>query len=238
MARFGKNTCNGAITPLPHSVEINPRTCDEAPLSAHDHHNFRAIGGGIAYISSCTRPDLTFAVVWACSKPSQSIATSPCSRKRDCSYIDGTLRHRLAFSVGIPILASSMHASLDADWGGCKNTWRSTTGFVFAVNAVPIFWRSKQKSLAALSSAEAAYVAVSSCGKGVTVLLQLRYEVFHQQPWDSNLFISPTAVEVDSSSEIFMASNEQSSKRTKHIGIRYHHIRDLVARGIIYVWSR
>ena len=58
---------------------------------------------------------------------------------------------------------SDLEFFCDADWAGCYDTRRSTTGFEGHVNGTPIVWSSKRQSMVSLSSAEAEYISLSSC---------------------------------------------------------------------------
>ena len=53
--------------------------------------------------------------------------------------------------------------------------------------------------------------------------------IFQQQLLQElNVSKSPMVIFEDNQGEIFLSENEQVSKRTKHIDIRYHFVRDLV----------
>lgn len=56
-------------------------------------------------------------------------------------------------------------ASVDEDWRGDIETRRAMTGFIIAINATPIYWRSNGQAVIAISPGEAEYVAMSSCTK-------------------------------------------------------------------------
>jgi hypothetical protein len=43
----------------------------------------------------------------------------------------------------------------DADWGGCLDTRRSTTGYLFRTFGGPVAWKSRRQATTALSTAEA-----------------------------------------------------------------------------------
>lgn len=46
-------------------------------------------------------------------------------------------------------------------------------------------------------------------------------------------FVSATVMEVDSNAAIEMAKQGQGSIRTKHIDMKFHHVRDLVQNGVV-----
>lgn len=86
----------------------------------------------------------------------------------------GTSTYGLKFLMNTPVTANNMRASIDADLGGCQGPRRETTGFIFAVNATPIYWKSKRQTTTSLSSCEAEYVALLECAKVVTRYRKLK----------------------------------------------------------------
>lgn len=84
-----------------------------------------------------------------------------------------------------------------------------------------------------LSSAEAEYIALPAFGKVLSCLISLVCEVANQIEWTDDVFIPAATVEVDSSAAIATCHQSCSTKLTKHISLRYHHVRNLVQRKII-----
>ncbi|PKI41573.1 hypothetical protein CRG98_038084 [Punica granatum] len=71
---------------------------------------------------------------------------------------------RGSLDVGLSILSSSslnLHAFADADWAGCKETRRSTTGFCVFHGANCVSWGAKKQQTVARSTAEAEYRALA-----------------------------------------------------------------------------
>ena len=83
-----------------------------------------------------------------------------------------------------------------------------------------ISWGSKKQNSVALSTAEAEYVAAASC---CARLLWIK-----QQLSDFGLSIERVPIFCDNTSAIYIAKNPVQHKRTKHIDIRHHFLRDNV----------
>ena len=89
-------------------------------------------------------------------------------------------------------------------------------------------WSSKAQPSVTLSSTEAEYVAASMCGTEVKFVTMLLDELKLDYPKPSVMF-------EDNTGAIFIMNNDQVGQRTKHIGIKWHHIRDMIKSGDLLV---
>jgi hypothetical protein len=78
--------------------------------------------------------------------------------KRIIRYVKCSLDHGMLIT---PTSDSSLVAYSDADWAGCPDTRRSTSGFRVFLGDDLISWSSKRQLTVFCSSAEAKYLAVS-----------------------------------------------------------------------------
>ena len=76
-----------------------------------------------------------------------------------------------------------------------------------------------------LSSAEAEYVAISSAAQDAAWLAGFLEELGYHG--------SIPVLETDSASAKALASKDNFSKRTRHIAIRYHYIKDALNKGVL-----
>ena len=81
--------------------------------------------------------------------------------------------------------------------------------------------------LVALSSTEAEYVAVTDAFKEVVWLQGLLQEI--------HLLQSKVVVHSDNQSAIHLSKNLVYHEHTKHVDVRYHYVRDLVANGTVII---
>lgn len=79
----------------------------------------------------------------------------------------------------------------------------------------------------ALSSCEAEYLALGEAAREAKYLRQLLAEM--------NFATSPTWLRCDNQGAMSLAKNPSHHQRTKHIDIRHHFIRELIASGEISV---
>ncbi|MCP4115733.1 MAG: Ty1/Copia family ribonuclease HI [Desulfobacteraceae bacterium] len=85
-----------------------------------------------------------------------------------------------------------------------------------------VSWIAQRQPVVALSSTEAEYVALSSAAQQAVWLRQLLKNLGCEQH-------QPTTVYEDNQGAICLARNPIAHKKTKHIEIRHHYIREKVA---------
>jgi hypothetical protein len=143
--------------------------------------------------------------------------------KRILRYIKGTLQ------FGLSLSRSQSHDLVvysDADWTGCSDTRRSTSGYyVFHSNNL-ISWSSKRQHTMSLSSAEAEYRGVANVMAEACWLRQLLGEL--QRP-----LTHITLVYGNNISAMYLSTNPIHHQRTKHVEIDLHFVREHVALGAI-----
>ena len=117
---------------------------------------------------------------------------------------------------------------LDSDFAGNQETRKSITGWLVFFLGVLIAWRSKAQPHITLSSTEAELVAVTD----------LCCEILFCHQILSFLGITleyPILVEVDNQGAVFLARNDCTSQRTKHIDTKYLFLREYQEDGIIKI---
>ncbi|GMF19536.1 unnamed protein product [Phytophthora fragariaefolia] len=120
---------------------------------------------------------------------------------------------------------TSIQAYADANWGGDKQTRRSTSGVLCLLCGGPVVYKSKRQNTVALSPAEAEYVALALATQEV---LWLRY-----LPVEMGFKAEATTLQLDNKSAIAMATNHSYTPRAKHIDLRAHFVRDDIEAGRI-----
>ena len=92
--------------------------------------------GSLLYVANWTRPDISFAVSELSrmlSNPGQKHLTAA---KRVFRYLKGTITLTLQYKSKATngIGANILWGFVDSDWGGCRDTRRSTTGYALMLN--------------------------------------------------------------------------------------------------------
>jgi hypothetical protein len=124
--------------------------------------------------------------------------------------------------------SQSLTAYSDADWAGCPDSHRSTSGYCVFLGDNLVSWSSKRQTTVSRSSAEAEYRAVAHAVAECCWLRQLLLELHVP-------IASATIVYCDNVSAVYMTANPVHHRRTKHIEIDIHFVREKVALGQVRV---
>nr|GEW85146.1 hypothetical protein [Tanacetum cinerariifolium] len=117
---------------------------------------------------------------------------------------------------------------LDADYVGCKDTFKSTSGGAQFLGEKLVSWSLKKQDCMVLSTAEAEYVSLSACCAQV---LWMRTQLT-----DYGFHFNKIPIYCNSKSAIAISSNPVLHSRTKHIIVRYHFIKEHVEKGTIELY--
>ena len=217
--RAGMLDCQSSRTPVDTSFKLS---ATGEPFS--DPTLYRSLTGALQYLT-ITRPEISFAVQQACLYMHDPRVPHYNHVKRILRYLKGTLNHGLHLNNSSP---NSLTAYSDADWAGCPDTRRSTSGFCVFLGNNLISWSSKRQVTVSRSSAEAEYRAVAHAVADTIWIRQLLSEL--HRPIEQ-----ATIVYCDNISAVYMTSNPVQHRRTKHIEIDIHFVREKVALGQVRV---
>ncbi|XP_066320312.1 uncharacterized mitochondrial protein AtMg00810-like [Miscanthus floridulus] len=133
--RAGMMNCKPAPAPIDAKGKLS---ADGAPID--DATSYRSLAGALQYLT-VTRLDLAFAVQQACLHMHDPRVPHQALLKRILRYVRGTS------SMGLHLCGSrnlSITAYSDADWAGCPDTRRSTSGFCVFLGDALVSWSSKR----------------------------------------------------------------------------------------------
>lgn len=222
LERFSMHNSKPAATPMESGFQ-NTRWYDpEASFERAVSVPYRQAIGCLMFLYICTRPDIGFAVCCLAKFSEEPLVPHWVAVKRVLRYIAGTRDFGITF--GIDTNAEPVGYT-DSDWGGCRDSRKSTSGYIFMIAGAPVCWRSKKQTIVATSSCEAEYVASCSAAKEAVWLSRLLKDIQgHTKPL-------PICVFADNQGSIDSGKNQAVTQRNKHIDIQYHYVRDVVAQG-------
>nr|GEV34436.1 hypothetical protein [Tanacetum cinerariifolium] len=179
----------------------------------------------IIFGSTYRRPDIVHATclcAWYQAKPTEKHLKEV---NRIFRYLRGTINTSLWYSKdsGFELTGFS-----DADYAGCIDTFKSTSGGAQFLGEKMVSWSSKKQDCTALLTTEAEYVSLSACYAQVLwIRTQLMNYGFH---------LNKIPIYCDSKSAIAISCNPVQHSRTKHIDVRYHFIKEHVEKGTIELY--
>lgn len=213
LTRFGMWPCNTKAV-----AEVDDKDGlwedDSEPLA--DQATYRSIVGSLVYLMTCTRPDLAHSVqrlsryLQAPRRPHMEGA------KRILRYLMGTVNIGICFGGG----SSDLTGYSDASWAPRPDRM-STSGYICVLNNGPVSWKSARQRVTALSSCESEYIAMFDATRELVWLRRLLHDLGFTQ--------GTTTLLCDNQSAIAVGSSKDVSERTKHIEVRYHFVREIVA---------
>ncbi|CAH9116940.1 unnamed protein product [Cuscuta epithymum] len=181
---------------------------------------------GVLQYLTMTRPDITF-VVHLVSQFMHAPRTSHLlAVKRIFRYLQGTIGHGLLLQ---PSTASpTIQAYSDADWAGCPDSSRSTSGFAIFLGPNLVSWKSKKQPTVSRSSTEAEYRAIAYTVQDTLHIRSILFEPGYP-------IRGPVQLLCGNVSASYLSMNPIQHARNKHISIDYHFVRERVSHGDMYV---
>lgn len=142
--------------------------------------------------------------------------------KRELRYVKGTVGEGLGYSPGEDIAIWGYN---DASYRSDEETTKWRSGFVFMSGGAIVSWGTKLQDVVALSSTEAEYMAISRAMQKGLYLRML------QQEMGVDLEERATTLLDDNQSSIKSTKNPVFHKKSTHLAIRFHFVREKVDKG-------
>jgi hypothetical protein len=117
-----------------------------------------------------------------------------------------------------------IQANVDADWGGCGATRRSTTGYIVKTFGGVVSWRSTRQDCVAQSTTEAEFMASSLAANNLLWIRRFLEELGCLPP-------GPTILQNDNMGAVHLSTSTYNHPKTKHIDLRVYSLREHVESG-------
>jgi hypothetical protein len=226
LSKQGLAKADKVSTPLDHNVPIQP---NPEGNEGNRSNAYAQLLGSLQFLANATRPDIAYAVNRLASYTANPSMQHQTALKRVLRYLSGTKNYALTYRT-IPNADGNMfHGFADAAFAN-NDDCTSTSGYVFLAQGGALTWRSVKQTLVTLSTTHTEYVALSESAREACWLKTMMEELGFPQP-------NPITIYGDNDGSIQLSKNPQFHKRTKHIAIRWHWIRDLVRDSEIIIES-
>ena len=182
--------------------------------------------GSIMYLMICPRPNLAYAM----SLVSRYMGKS---RKVHWEALKWIFRYRKGMCKAELLYAkheSSMDdvvGFVDSNYVGCLDTKRLLIGYMFKFCCNTVSWKGNLQHVVSLSINEAEFIALAEAIKEAVWMKGMAMSV-HTKVKDAKVYY-------DSQSGIHLAKNQTYHERTKHIDVKLHFVREVIANGEVVV---
>lgn len=212
LKRFQMEECNAVLNPIIPGFKISK---DENEVKVESTF-YKQLVGSLIYLTS-TRSDLMYAVSLISRYMSQPTKLHLMTAKRVLRYVKGTISFGILYQKGV---SSMLTVYNDSDYAGCLEERKSTLGYAFMISSGVVAWSSRKQPIVTLPTTEVEYVATT------TYVCQAMWMkmVLKKLGCDNNECIT---IFCDNSSTIKLSKNPVLHRRNKHIGVRFHFLRDL-----------
>jgi hypothetical protein len=204
-------------TPMIAGADLNP---DSPP---GDKPLYQEMVGTLNFASGNTRPDLAFAVSAESRNMQEPSKAHVTFARNTIAYAAATANYGLLFK---PAPGIKLEVYCDASFAPDEHKRKSRSGWLILINGTPVAWSSTLQAIIAHSTAMAEYIALSESLRVAMYIKRLLQELGCDP--------GPITVYEDNMTTKIMAE-EITTKRSKHIDIRYHHVRHLVDSGDINI---
>ena len=231
----GMSDCNPNWTPaIQQTLGIDPK--GEA---MQEDWSYPSIVGMLLYLSTNTRPDISFAV-------SQVARFNHNPKRSHASAIKTIVRylHRTSDKGTIvrPSGDLSLNCYVDADFSGLygrdpdysPSSAKSRTGYIITLGGCPILWKSQLQTEISLSTLEAEYSALSASMRTLLPLRSMLLEIADalRLPPQFKSTIQCRVFE-DNNGALLLATKQRITNRTKYFLVKWHFFWSHVQSGEI-----
>jgi hypothetical protein len=215
-------------TPGTPSKGLMKKVSDEEALDATAQTRLRSGIGMLLFLMKHSRPDLANPIreISKCMGKGNEEAMK--EMKRIVKFVIDTIDYGLKIKPDFSNQDWILETYADANWAGDSETRLSISGFIMFLNKVPIAWRSQAQKNITLSSAESEYVSLSEAVTEIKFVVMMCNKIRIK-------IKTPTTLRIDNIGAIFMAENASATGRTRHIDVRYHHVREAIYEKMIKI---
>ena len=220
LKRFNMDKSKATPVPLAKGDKFSEAQCPKNQLESDEMKDipYASAVGSLMYAQVCTRPDLAFATGMFGRYQKNPGKVHWVGVKKALRYCQGTKDFMLTYrrSDNLEVVGYT-----DADFAGCVDSRKSTSGYIYTLAGGAISWKSSKQSLVAASTMQAEFVAC--------------YEATGQAVWLKNFIpglkvidsiTEPITLYCDNQSAVFFSSNNKSSGASKHIDLKYRVVKE------------
>ena len=245
----GLNTANYDLPGIPGQegeFAIHEEADPDAAITGTKR--YRELLGKLNYAMCWTRPDIATNLGLLARYQNNYYPVHWKALKHCAKYVINTRERVLRFSAPSKSVGTRLspgterdHLNLvgyvDADYAGNVENSKSRTGYVYMCCGAPIIWRSALQPVVAQSSCESEYISANACAREAE-WCRLVYDELLLGNVDENGVVlgrskEPVLLREDNQGCMALAKNFMITRRSKHIRVRFHYLRQQVRDSVI-----
>jgi Reverse transcriptase (RNA-dependent DNA polymerase) len=196
-----------------------------------DKTNYRSIVGKLLFALKKTYPELANSVRMCAQHMDRPGNDHWRAIARIVGYLKHKANHGMIFRKPTDL---DVIGFVNSNYASNKEDRKSISGYTVLVGGCLVSWASKGQPSVTLSSTEAEYVAASMCATEIK-FVQMLMEELRVSPSSSTATLNE-----DNQGAIYVIRNDQVGQHTKHIDVKWHHVREMVKSNrlrVIYIRS-
>ncbi|RVW50384.1 Retrovirus-related Pol polyprotein from transposon TNT 1-94 [Vitis vinifera] len=143
LERFNMQSCSSGVAPILKGDKLSKKQCLRNNMEKEQMKKipYASAMGSLRYAQTCTRPDISFDVGMLGRYQSDPGLKHWKAAKKVMRYLQGTKDYMLTYKRSEQL---EIVGYLDSDYGGCLDSLKSTSGFVFMLANGAISWKSEK----------------------------------------------------------------------------------------------
>nr|GEX19625.1 uncharacterized mitochondrial protein AtMg00810-like [Tanacetum cinerariifolium] len=155
LKKYGLDNSTPIDTPMADRSKLD----EDRGRKLFDPTRFRGMVGSLMYLSA-SRPDIVFAFCMCARYQAKPTDKHLQAIKRIFRYLNGTIHMGLWYPKDFGF---ALKAFADADYAGCQDTRRNTSGSAQFLKDRLVSWSSKKQKSTTIFTTEAEYITLSGC---------------------------------------------------------------------------
>lgn len=215
---------NFPITSLPiaKGIQYSKRQCPQTSEESEcmDKIPYRNVLGCLSFLASRTRPDISYAVNIFSQFQNNPGMEHWNGLLKLLGYVSKTRNYKLKLEC----MGSGLIGFSDADFAANRDDRISMGGQFIMIGNAPVTWRTFKEKSVSLSTMEAEFISMVESIKELTWLDNIVSECSKYFEFIHN---EKPILLADNQAAIDFLKSPIENYRTKHIEVRYHHVREL-----------
>ena len=225
LKRFNMSSCAFGEVPISKGDKLSKHQSPHNEIEKEEMKNkpYASLVGSLMYAQVCTRPDIAFALSVLGRFQSNPGNAHWIAAKKVMRYLQRTKSYMLVYQRREDL---ELVGYCDADFAGCPDDRKSTSGFVFLMASGAVSWKSVKQGQLAGSTMQAEFIA---CYEATSQAVWLRNFIIGLRVVDS--IARPVQIYCDNSAAVFYSRNNKRSVGTRILDVKFLSVREKIKEG-------